>query len=94
LNGDHNEAAIIASVAAVAVIAAGGVLIGRLLWTGRCSASFEEVQAADLAKLHAVPVGPQCRPDLQSDDMLNGPVSTARSARSSLVFSADQPGNP
>ncbi|HEY0474987.1 MAG TPA: hypothetical protein VGD34_25130 [Kribbella sp.] len=56
MNGDHNEAAIIASVAAVAVIAAGGVLIGRLLWTGRCSASFEEVQAADLAKLHAVPV--------------------------------------
>lgn len=47
---------IIAIVAGVAVIAAGGVLIGRPLWVGRCSASFEEVPAAELTKLHAVPL--------------------------------------
>jgi outer membrane protein assembly factor BamB len=47
---------IIAIVAGVAVIAAGGVLVGRPLWAGRCSASFEEVPAKDMTKLHAVPL--------------------------------------
>ena len=45
-----------AIVTGVAVIAAGGVLIGRPLWTGRCSASFEKVPAAKLAKVHTVPL--------------------------------------
>ncbi|MET7276843.1 PQQ-binding-like beta-propeller repeat protein [Kribbella sp. NPDC005582] len=47
---------IVAIVAGVAVIAAGGVLIVRPWWAGRCSASFEEVPAAEMTKLHAVPL--------------------------------------
>ncbi|GAA0958679.1 hypothetical protein GCM10009554_71240 [Kribbella koreensis] len=47
---------IIAIAVGVAVIAAGGVLIGRPLWAGRCSASFAKIPAAELTTLHAMPL--------------------------------------
>lgn len=53
---------VVAIVAGVAVIAAGGVLVVRPWWAGRCSTSFEEVPAAELANLQAVPVD-QVDPD-------------------------------
>ncbi|MEU0092683.1 PQQ-binding-like beta-propeller repeat protein [Kribbella sp. NPDC006257] len=45
----------IAIVTGVAVIAAG-VLIVRPWWEGRCSASFEKVPVAKLARVHTVPL--------------------------------------
>lgn len=91
-----------AIVAGVAVIAAGGVLIGRPLWTGRCAASFEKVPAAELAKLHAVPLD-----QVKVDDFYDGaqenlrnllevaqhPVAPLGQARSAVVVPPDDYGS-
>ncbi|MGW6277923.1 outer membrane protein assembly factor BamB family protein [Kribbella sp. NPDC055071] len=85
---------IVAVVAGVAVVAAAGVVIGRPAWAGRCSASFDEVPAADLAKLHAVPVGQVKADDFEQEYRENvrnllavaqHPVAPLGQARSAVV---------